>query len=237
MVDPLINERSKTMEQMPKLGMVSMAAVITAWLGVWAPPAFADKKPPAPVPVTGQTECFGVPGNVINCHGNNGIGQDGDIQAGVPFPSPRYVDNRNGTVTDRLTGLIWLRDANCFGGVRQDLALALANNLASGQCDLIDHSKAGDWRLPNIKELQSLIDWGFAHPTLSNAAGTGPFKQGDPFIKLVSAAFYWLSTSDVADSLGDALVMEPDIGGLYRFHKTNRTLMWPVKGGEVREGE
>ncbi len=40
-------------------------------------------------------------------------GDDGDIQAGVPFPTPRFRDNQDGTVTDNLTGLIWLREANC----------------------------------------------------------------------------------------------------------------------------
>jgi hypothetical protein len=130
----------------------------------------------APVPATGQTECFNVPGKVINCAGT---GQDGEIQAGAPLPNPRFVDNRNGTVTDRLTGLIWLKNADCFGAVREDVALGLAKTLANGRCGLSDLSKAGDWRLPNIKELQSLIDWGFV-PPLSNAAGTGPFSRLQP---------------------------------------------------------
>ena len=34
---------------------------------------------------------------------------------GVAWPNPRFTDNGNGTVTDNLTGLIWLKNANCFG--------------------------------------------------------------------------------------------------------------------------
>jgi hypothetical protein len=58
---------------------------------------------PAAVERTGQTMSFAA-------------GDDGDIKAGVPFPSPRFTDNGDGTVTDHLTGLIWLKNAYCFVG-------------------------------------------------------------------------------------------------------------------------
>jgi hypothetical protein len=57
---------------------------------------------PAPVPQTGQTASYAA-------------GDDGDIQAGVPWPVPRFTDNGNGTVRDNLTGLIWLKNASCLG--------------------------------------------------------------------------------------------------------------------------
>ena len=47
--------------------------------------------------------------------------------------------------------------------------------LKSGQCGLTDGSVAGNWRLPNVKELQSLIDFAYSKPALSNAVGTGQF--------------------------------------------------------------
>jgi hypothetical protein len=84
-------------KNMPKLGAVMMAAVIVAWLGGWVPPALAKN---AFVEVTGQTASFA-------------DGDDGDIQAGVPFPIPRFTDQGDGTVKDNLTHLIWLKNANC----------------------------------------------------------------------------------------------------------------------------
>ena len=45
-------------------------------------------------------------------------------------------------------------------------ALDAANTLASGSCGLSDGSMAGDWRLPNVNELRSLIDWGNFSPAL-----------------------------------------------------------------------
>ena len=65
---------------------------------------------PAAVPRTGQSTCYDTRGALIKCPGT---GQDGDKLAGVAPPVPRFVDNGNGTVTDKLTGLIWLRNANC----------------------------------------------------------------------------------------------------------------------------
>ncbi|HXE98165.1 MAG TPA: hypothetical protein VN642_17305, partial [Dongiaceae bacterium] len=62
------------------------------------------------LPRTGQTLCYNNAGGVIPCAGT---GQDGDKLAGTPWPNPRFTDNADGTVTDNLTGLIWLKNARC----------------------------------------------------------------------------------------------------------------------------
>lgn len=59
---------------------------------------------PAKLWRTGQATCYGAQGEVIEC---KGTGQDGEIQAGIPWPEPRFTDNLNGTVTDNLSGLMW----------------------------------------------------------------------------------------------------------------------------------
>jgi len=74
---------------------------------------------PAPVPKTGQTTTYAA-------------GDDGALQKGVAWPTPRFTDNNNGTVTDNLTGLTWLRDASCLGFQTWANALAAANSLADG---------------------------------------------------------------------------------------------------------
>ena len=99
---------------------------------------------PAPVEKNGQTT-------------SQADYDDGYYQRGVdvPLPKPRFSDNGNGTVTDNITGLIWLKNANCFGSRTWNHALADANGLNSGDCGLTDGSSAGDWRLPNYNELFS----------------------------------------------------------------------------------
>src|SRR5262245_34242284 len=75
----------------------------------------------APVQVSGQKSCWTLTENAVPQRVDVGsgescpTGQDGDKQAGVPFPCPRFTDNRDGTVTDNLTGLVWLKNANPFG--------------------------------------------------------------------------------------------------------------------------
>ena len=128
----------------------------------WSLPAAATIT--APLPQTGQTGCWDDLGNGINC---SATGQDGEIRAGVRWPKTRFVDNGNGTITDNLTGLAWLKNANCFGLQNWYNAILAANNLANGSsCGLTDGSKAGQWRLPNRIELESLLSSQQASPAL-----------------------------------------------------------------------
>src|SRR3990172_11829724 len=59
-------------------------------------------------------------------------GEDGDLKKGVAWPNPRFTDNGNGTIRDRLTKLIWLKDANAFGASTWEQALSAATTLSSG---------------------------------------------------------------------------------------------------------
>ena len=74
------------------------------------------------------------------------------------WPDERYTNHGNGTVTDNATGLMWQRCAigqsgnDCTGSARSftwEEALAEAANS--------NHAGFSDWRLPNIKELHSLV--------------------------------------------------------------------------------
>lgn len=163
---------------------------------------------PAPVAQTGQVLCHDVDGYEVAC---DGTGHDGDTHAGVAWPVPRFIINGDGTVTDALTGLVWLRTLGCFGDyLNWPESLSVAENLADGQCDLTDGSVAGDWRVPNVKEALSLIDYQFYWPPISNAMGTGQMAEGDPFICaicppgwLLNASWFWTSTTNVGtDSTG-----------------------------------
>ena len=107
----------------------------------------------AAVPQTGQTQSYA-------------SGDDGDLQLGVQWLDPRFTDNGDGTVTDHLTGLIWLKDADCFGKQSHGAAKRLAGELAHGQCGLSDGSASGDWHMPNLRELLSLIDYCNIEPAL-----------------------------------------------------------------------
>jgi len=173
---------------------------------------------PALVPKTGQTTCYDSSGNTISC---SGTGQDGEHQAGVAWPTPRFTDNNNGTVTDNLTGLIWLKNADCFGLQNWSTALTSANSLANGTCGLSDGSTAGQWRLPNVKELESLIDRSQYNPAL---------PSGHPFSG-VQSSYYWSSTSYTL-SPASAWSVYLSNGVTYAYDKTYSYYVWPVRGGQ-----
>jgi hypothetical protein len=180
---------------------------------------------PAPVAVTGQTLSFAT-------------GDDGALAKGVPFPSPRFTDNGDGTVTDNLTGLIWLKDASCLGSHRWEdsgpvfPALDRVAVLNAGTISSCANYAAGtftDWRLPNVKELLSLIDFGFSNPALPNAAGTAKWTEGNAFSGVQSAG-YWSSTTNAGNSAGAWLVDLND-GSANVGAKESDLLVWPVRGG------
>jgi hypothetical protein len=148
---------------------------------------------PAPVEKTGQTTSYAT-------------GDDGELEGGVTWPNPRFTDNSDGTVTDNLTGLIWLKKANCFGIKTWNQALSDCNGLADGECGLTDGSIAGDWRLPHLRELQSVIHYGVYNLAVPDTAGTGQLTEGDPFTG-VTWAHYWTSTTS-ADSTNTAWVID-----------------------------
>ncbi len=191
----------------------------------------------APVEKTGQTACFTITGALIDC---SGTGQDGDMQAGVPHPTPRFSVNADGTVTDNLTGLTWLRDANCSGDMQWAEALEWANRLAdgctdcggeSGDCGLEDGSQPGEWHLPNIKELQSLVTLGYVGPALTNTAGDGQWSDGDPFTgSLWGFNYYHSSTTDLG-STSKAFAWDIFNGTEFDWLKDRYERAWAVRGG------
>jgi hypothetical protein len=173
---------------------------------------------PAPVAKTGQTLCYDNDGFQRDCAGT---GEDGEYQRGVVWPTPRFTDNENGTVTDNLTGLTWLKDANCFGTRTWNNALSDANGLADGQCGLTDGSQAGDWRLPNRFELESLLALQNINPAL---------PAGHPFTISQILQYYWSSTTH-GNNKSFAWGMYMFDGLIANISKGIACEVWPARGG------
>ncbi len=173
-------------------------------------------KGPAPVEKTGQET------SLVS-------GDDGSLERGVAWPNPRFTDNGDGTVTDNLTRLIWLKHANCFGGKTWSKAIKDCKTLNNGECGLSDGSDEGNWRLPNIKELHSLIHYGIYNPAVPNTTGTGKWTSGDPFTD-VQSSYYWSSSSWEYD-ISHAWYVFVKHGGVVSRAKSNTNYVWPVRGG------
>ena len=159
-------------------------------------------------------------------------GDDFAANKGVAWPGTRFTDNADGTVTDHLSGLVWLKDAGCASPSNWATALTAANQLAHGACGLSDASTAGQWRMPNVNELESLVDVERSNPALSSA---------HPFININVATAYWSSTTYMALT-SNALAIRMldgrwingiDIGdGSFNNAKaSSNNALWAVKSG------
>lgn len=162
----------------------------------------------AHVPRTGQTTSYRT-------------GDDGYLRKGIVWPDPRFTDNEDGTVTDNMTGLIWLKDANCFGPKNWEQAVDACKDLADGSCGLTDSSIPGDWRLPNAKELQSLVNFGAYDPALP---ADHPFEN-------VQLWRYWTSNTR-EDKTDDGWFVNMNRGNMNGNAKINTDYVWPVRGSD-----
>ncbi|MFZ4798895.1 MAG: DUF1566 domain-containing protein [Bacteroidia bacterium] len=100
--------------------------------------------------------------------------------------SNHFTDNGNGTITDNLTNLVWQKEPNT-NAISWENALVYANNL------ILENDS--DWRMPNIKELQSLNDEGFFNPSVNtnifNNMGVKKYWSSTTQQNQVANAWYW----------------------------------------------
>lgn len=118
---------------------------------------------------------------------------------GSAYGSNNFVDNGNGTVTDRSSGLMW---------TKKDSGRALKWVSALGYCEALKTGGHEDWRLPNVKELQYIVDYGRSPDTTRSAAINQVFETSliSNEANQVDYPHFWSSTThlDGPDPGGDA---------------------------------
>ena len=172
------------------------------------------RRPGTGLPGTGQTVSYAV-------------GDDGDVRAGGALS---YADNGDGTVTDNRTGLTWEKktNANVNNNYTWQGALEYVNelNAMNGGAGFAGHN---DWRLPNIRELLSIVDYSRFNPSIHPIFG--------PTSGILNFVRYWSSTSwaafypeanawsvDFADAYGN-------YAGTLVFGKSSALRVRAVRGG------
>lgn len=140
------------------------------------------------LPTTGQTDCASFDPELgiwvrVPCAEATCPGQDGALRAGCSSVD-RFLDQGDGTLLDTCTGLQWLQDSADVNGDGQvsPAADALVWCEALNFCEALDFAGHSDWRLPNIVELQSIVDYGRASPSI------------DPTFNSLDQ-YYWSSTT------------------------------------------
>jgi hypothetical protein len=116
--------------------------------------------------------------------------------AGWRHPSGRdpELHNTDGTITDNNTGLVWEKKTNCSGATHCVNDTYTWDGALQYVKDLNTNTFAGhsDWRLPNVKELQSIVNYQVS-PAVSSA-----FKDCDNG-SCTAASNYWSSSSYAND--------------------------------------
>jgi hypothetical protein len=154
-------------------------------------------------PATGQTTCWDSSNLVTAC--TNTPGEDGAIQAGATLS---YYDNGDGTITDNNTGLMWEKlcdedppGTTCPAEHDVDTTYNWAD--AFGKIAALNAGTgfAGhtDWRLPNVKELQSIVNYeNNVALAVSSAFDTGCVASCNVTTCSCTAAFFYWSSSTFA---------------------------------------
>ena len=158
-----------------------------------------------------------------------------------------FVDNRDGTVTDRATGLMWMQaDSGRFkAGPFKDGRLNWAQSMA--WASTLDFAGYRDWRLPNAKELQSIVDYGRSPQSTRSPAMAPVFQvtlvrdEGDR----ENFPFYWTSTTHLDGPGGGDGAVYVSVGealGYMRFPWASGSMLVDVHGAgaqrsDPKEGE
>ena len=154
-------------------------------------------------------------------------------------PLGRWCNNKNGTVTDMTTGLVWLKDAS-WGGTKAWRVNAVASyhdddpgyddaHTRAGllhhevsEAGLDDGSVLGDWRLPTKTELVGLTTEPEAVSSDDMQAFTGVQKD-----------LYWSSTASADHpSLAWLVPLGRGMGPVAPGDKVGEKNVWPVRGGQ-----
>ncbi len=149
----------------------------------------------------------------------------------------RYVDCGNGTVTDTVTGLIWLQQANCLANADYSAANQVAAGLKEGDCNLTDGSSPGDWRLPTPDEWSATtaraVGLGCVFPSWTNDAGTACLSVGASSFAGVApgGSNFWSSASLPTGPAGAYVTSFGSGSSGNSFPKLSFLRVWPVRRG------
>jgi hypothetical protein len=142
-------------------------------------------------------------------------GDDGTYQKGYPKTGARFTDNGDGTITDNATGLMWAKDGT-GAGCNNGTTLTWVNAIAF--CEALNFAGHTDWRLPNLKELASIVDYSVSNPSI------------DPLFINAFAGLYWSSTN-LAGFVGYAYWCNFTYGQTLYDDKVGERYVRAVRGG------
>ena len=141
--------------------------------------------------------CYGVyrlPDTGQTVHYSTAAGDDSDYRPAAV--QPKYTVYNGGVETssytvDNITGRMWVTNPNDFSGGQYVSSGTYTWEAAITKCEVLNYAGFADWRLPNIKELQSIVDYNRQNPSINMA-----------YFLNTQNNYYWSSTTYVPSSIG-----------------------------------
>lgn len=149
------------------------------------------------------------------------FGDDGTFKKGYPRNGVRFIDNGDGTITDMASGLMWAKDpSQCgvdFGTPGNPAQMNWES--AIDACNNLSYAGHTDWRLPNIKELLSILDFGKTPPAID-----------ETFFPNTESDYYWSSTAEFG-LVNSKWIIDFSAGWVESQAKTDEYYPRPVRLG------
>ena len=124
------------------------------------------------------------------------------VRGNINYGKNEFVDNKNNTITDKSTGLMWDKQ-DSQKAMEWSEALKWAQEMNANK-----HRGYDDWRVPNAKELHSIVDYSRS-PQATNSAAIDPtFEISEISVEggLKDYPFFWTSTTHLnLKSAGNAV--------------------------------
>src|SRR5437660_7826629 len=179
-------------------GLGLSATAVEAW---WTPPP-SSSGGSSTFPATGQTTSFA--SSTMTKDSDSPVRDDGAVRAGGALS---YQNNGDGTITDLNTGLMWEQKIGDGGLHDVSMTFPWSSMVMETIWDWLDAVNAeggtglagyNDWRVPNVKELQSIVDYGASSAPRVDVAFN--FNNNSAFCtvtecSLTASSFYWSSTT------------------------------------------
>jgi ribonuclease BN (tRNA processing enzyme) len=155
------------------------------------------------------------------------------VRGNENYGKNEFVNNGDGTISDLATGLMWMKE---------DSKSAMKWKDALGYAESFESSGYSDWRLPDAKELQSIVDYSKSPSTSGNAAIDSLFDC----TRIVDEGggrnypFYWTSTTHLdGKKLGQSAVYVAfgEALGFMKLPRSNSEELLDVHGAGAQRSD
>jgi len=164
------------------------------------------------------------------------------VRENTEYGENKFVDNKNGTINDEATGLMWMSEDSGNFNIGENSDGALSWEEALTWAEGLEYAGYDDWRLPNAKELQSILDYSRSLDTTNSAAIDPLFETTE--IKDEGGnknyGFYWSSTTHLEKNNQGGAAVYVAFGetlGFMQFPNSSEATLTDVHGAGAQRSD